>query len=381
MAQDAGWGGGPYGGAPHGGGPFHGGAQGPGGWSGGWAAPPKPGVIPLAPLRVSDMLSGAFATIGGYWKPLVGIALALFGAATAVMGIGVAIAFSTVAADWDDLTGPGEPDTAQLVPLGIAFGVLMVIGVIAYLLASAVVQAAVPVVLQEAVLGRPIGFGTVWRRAWSRVWAMIGTVFLLALAVAIPFLVIMFTMVATVVYFVSLGNSDTAGPLLLFGLLGWLVLAPLAIWLWVKFSLAPTIVVFEAQRPVAALRRSARLVQGSWWRVLGITLLALGLASVVGYMIQMPFQALGMIPGSVDSTEMTGEPSGGEILALFGGIMVLSMISGLVSQLFSSIFPPLMTGLLYVDLRMRNEGLAPVLAEAAAQNLPEQYGQPPTAPA
>lgn len=381
MAQDAGWGGGPYGGAPHGGGPFHGGAPGPGGWSGGWAAPPKPGVIPLAPLRVSDMLSGAFATIGGYWKPLVGIALALFGAATAVMGIGVAIAFSTVAADWDDLTGPGEPDTAQLVPLGIAFGVLMVIGVIAYLLASAVVQAAVPVVLQEAVLGRPIGFGTVWRRAWSRVWAMIGTVFLLALAVAIPFLVIMFTMVATVVYFVSLGNSDTAGPLLLFGLLGWLVLAPLAIWLWVKFSLAPTIVVFEAQRPVAALRRSARLVQGSWWRVLGITLLALGLASVVGYMIQMPFQALGMIPGSVDSTEMTGEPSGGEILALFGGIMVLSMISGLVSQLFSSIFPPLMTGLLYVDLRMRNEGLAPVLAEAAAQNLPEQYGPPPTAPA
>ncbi|MBT2429907.1 hypothetical protein J7F02_30985 [Streptomyces sp. ISL-112] len=327
------------------------------------------------------MLSGAFATIGGYWKPLVGIALALFGAATAVLGIGVAIAFSTVAANWDDLTGPGEPDTAQLVPLGVAFGVLMVIGVIAYLLASAVVQAAVPVVLQEAVLGRPIGFGTVWRRAWSRVWAVIGTVFLLGLAVAIPFLVIMFTMVAAVVNAVSLGDSDTAGPLFLFGLLGWLVLAPVAIWLWVKFSLAPTIVVFEAQRPVAALRRSSRLVQGSWWRVLGITLLAFGLASVVGYMIQMPFQALGVIPGSLGSTDMTGEPSGGEILALFGGIVVLSMVSGLVSQLFSSIFPPLMTGLLYVDLRMRNEGLAPVLAEAAAQNLPEQYGPPPTTPA
>lgn len=327
------------------------------------------------------MLSGAFATIGGYWKPLVGTALALFGAATAVLGIGVAIAFSTVAANWEDLTGPGGPDTARLVPLGIAFGVLMVIGVIAYLLASAVVQAAVPVVLQEAVLGRPIGFGTVWRRAWSRVWAMIGTVFLLALAVAIPFLVIMFTMVATVVYFVSLGDSDMSGPLLLFGLLGWLVLAPLAIWLWVKFSLAPTIVVFEAQRPVAALRRSAQLVQGSWWRVLGITLLSFALASAVGYMIQMPFQALGMIPGSPGSTDMTGEPSGGQILALFGGFVVLSMISGLVSQLFSSIFPPLMTGLLYVDLRMRNENLAPVLAEAAAQKVPEQYGPPPTAPA
>ncbi len=381
MAQDAGWGGGPYGGAPHGGGPFHGGAQGPGGWNGGWAAPPKPGVIPLAPLRVSDMLSGAFATIGGYWKPLVGTALALFGAATAVMGVGLATAFSTVAANWDGLTGPGEPDTAQLVPLGIAFGVLMVLGLVAYLLASAVVQAAVPVVLQEAVLGRPITFGTVWKRAWSRVWAMIGTVFLLALAVAIPFLVIMFTMVATIVYAVSLGDSDTAWALFAFGLLGWLLLGPVAIWLWVKFSLAPTIVVFEAQRPVAALRRSAQLVRGSWWRVLGIGLLAFGLATMVGYMIQMPFQAFGMIPGSLDGTDTLGEPSGGQILALFGGFVVLSMLSGLVSQLFSSIFPPLVTGLLYVDLRMRNENLGPVLAEAAARTLPEQYGPPPTAPA
>ncbi|MFD8616897.1 MULTISPECIES: hypothetical protein [Streptomyces] len=327
------------------------------------------------------MLSGAFATIGGYWKPLVGTALALFGAATAVMGVGLATAFSTVAANWDGLTGPGEPDTAQLVPLGIAFGVLMVLGLVAYLLASAVVQAAVPVVLQEAVLGRPITFGTVWKRAWSRVWAMIGTVFLLALAVAIPFLVIMFTMVATIVYAVSLGDSDTAWALFAFGLLGWLLLGPVAIWLWVKFSLAPTIVVFEAQRPVAALRRSAQLVRGSWWRVLGIGLLAFGLATMVGYMIQMPFQAFGMIPGSLDGTDTLGEPSGGQILALFGGFVVLSMLSGLVSQLFSSIFPPLVTGLLYVDLRMRNENLGPVLAEAAARTLPEQYGPPPTAPA
>ncbi|MFJ7061643.1 hypothetical protein ACIQVA_28655 [Streptomyces microflavus] len=325
------------------------------------------------------MLTGAFATIGGYWKPLVGIALALFGAATAVLGVGLAIAFSTVAANWDDLTGPGEPDTAQLVPLGIAFGVLMVIGTIAYLLASAVVQAAVPVVLQEAVLGRPIGFGAVWSRAWSRVWAMIGTVLLLGLAVAVPFLAVMATMVATAIYAITLGDSDTAGPLFLLALFGWLALTPVAVWLWVKFSLAPTIVVFEGQRPVAALRRSAQLVRGSWWRVLGIGLLAFGLASVVGYMIQMPFQALGMMPGSMD-TDLAGEPSGGEILALLGGFMVLAMISGLVSQLFSSIFPPLVTGLLYVDLRMRNENLAPVLAEAAAQTLPEQYGPPPAAP-
>lgn len=380
MAQDAGWGGAPYGGAPHGGGPFHGGAQGPGGWNGGWAAPPKPGVIPLAPLRVSDMLTGAFTTLGRYWKPLIGVALTLFGAATLVMLGAGAVALAVVAPQWDELTASDSPDAAELVPLGIAFGVLMVLGVILFLLASAVVQAAVPAVLQEAVLGRPARFGSVWRRAWSRVWAMIGTVFLLGLTAVVPLMLLMAAVAATTVYFLTLGDADSALPLLWTGLLGTLLLGPLAVWIWVKLSLAPTVVVFENQGPFAALRRSAQLVRGSWWRVFGIGLLAVGLASMVGYMIQMPFQALGMLPGMADPSGLEADPSGAEILAVLGGLMVLSMISGLVSQLFSSIFPPLVTGLLYVDLRMRNENLAPVLAEAAAQTLPEQYGPPPTAP-
>lgn len=380
MAQDAGWGGGPYGGAPHGGGPFHGGAQGPGGgWNSGWAAPPKPGVIPLAPLRVSDMLSGAFSTLGRYWKPLIGIALTLFGAATLVMIAALVAAGAAVASQWDELTAgsPGSPDAAQLVPLGIAFGVLMVIGMIVYLLASAVVQAAVPVVLQEAVLGRPIGFGEVWRRAWSRVWSILGTVFLTGLIMAVPMALMVGAVAGLMIYAVSLGDEDGVVPLMVVGFLGALLVAPVAMWLYVRFSLAPTVVVFEQQRPVAALRRSVQLVRGSWWRVFGVWLLAVGLAAVIGYTIQMPFQMVGLLPGVFDPADMDADPSGGQILAVLGGVMLLSFISQMIAQLFTAIFPPLVVGLLYVDLRMRTENLGPVLAEAAATTLPEQYGPPP----
>ncbi len=380
MAQDAGWGGGPYGGAPHGGGPFHGGAQGPGGgWNGGWAAPPKPGVIPLAPLRISDMLSGAFSALGRYWKPLVGMALTLFGAATLVMIVALVAAGAAVATHWDELTSdsPGSPDAADLVPLGVAFGVLMIIGVIVYLLASAVVQAAVPVVLQEAVLGRPIRFGAVWSRAWSRVWSIIGTVFLTGLIAVIPMALFMTAFAGLMVYTVSLGDEDGVLPLMWFGFLGTLLVTPVAIWLWVRFSLAPTVVVFENQRPVAALRRSAQLVRGSWWRVFGVGLLAYAMASMIGYMIQMPFQMVGMLPGMFDPADMGADPSGGELIALFGGLILLSFVSQMIAQLFTAIFPPLVVGLLYVDRRMRTENLGPVLAEAAAQTLPEQYGPPP----
>ncbi|WP_274029388.1 hypothetical protein [Streptomyces sp. MMBL 11-1] len=328
------------------------------------------------------MLSGAFSTLGRYWKPLIGMALTLFGAATLVMILALVVAASAVATHWDELTSdsPGSPDAAELVPLGIAFGVLMIIGVIVYLLASAVVQAAVPVVLQEAVLGRPIRFGTVWSRAWSRVWSIIGTVFLTGLIAIIPMALLMTAIAGLTIYTVSLGDEDGVVPLIVIGLIGTLLVAPVAVWLWVRFSLAPTIVVFENQRPVAALRRSAQLVRGSWWRVFGVGLLAYALAAMIGYTIQLPFQMIGLLPGLFDPADMDADASGGELIALFGGLMLLSFISQLIAQLFTAIFPPLVVGLLYVDRRIRAENLGPVLAEAAGATLPEQYGPPPPAP-
>lgn len=327
------------------------------------------------------MLSGAFSTLGRYWKPLVGIALTLFGAATLVMLAALVAAGAAVASQWDELTSssPGSPDAAQLVPLGVAFGVLMIVGLIVYLLASTVVQAAVPVVLQEAVLGRPIGFGEVWRRAWSRVWSILGAVSLTGLIMAVPMALMMGAIAGLMIYAVSLGDENGVVPLMVVGFVGALLIAPVAMWLYVRFSLAPTVVVFEQQRPVAALRRSVQLVRGSWWRVFGVWLLAVGLAGVIGYMIQLPFQMIGLLPGVFDPADMDADPSGGQILAVLGGVLLLSLISQLISQLFTAIFPPLMVGLLYVDLRMRSENLGPVLAEAAATTLPEQYGPPPPA--
>ncbi|MFD5201055.1 hypothetical protein ACFWM7_13075 [Streptomyces sp. NPDC058375] len=327
------------------------------------------------------MLSGAFATIGRYWKPLIGVALTLFGAATLVMAVALVVAASAVASQWDELTSgsSGSPDAGELVPLGVAFGVLMVIGMIVYLLASAMMQAAAPVVLQEAVLGRPIRFGEVWKRAWPRVWSIIGTVFLTGLIMLIPMAPLMAAFAGLMVYTVSLGDEDGAMPLALIGAVVGLLIAPVGMWLWVRFSLATTIVVFENQRPVGALRRSAQLVRGTWWRVFGVTLLGFGIAAMIGFMIQMPFQMIGMLPGLFDPADMGAEPSDGALIAMLGSVILLSFISQMISQLITMVLPPLVTGLLYVDLRMRTENLGPVLAGAAAQTLPEQYGPPPPA--
>ncbi|WP_051951045.1 hypothetical protein [Actinacidiphila yeochonensis] len=68
-------------------------------------------------------------------------------------------------------------------------------------------------------------------------------------------------------------GSDDAGAALT--VLGAIVGSACVIWLWVLLSLAPPALVLERQKVFAALKRSAKLVRGAWWRVLGIQILAL----------------------------------------------------------------------------------------------------------
>lgn len=375
MAQDAGWGGGvPGGGTPYGGAPY-GGPPGPPGWGGGWMPPPKPGVIPLRPLNLGDIYGGAFSTMGRYWKQLFGVGAAVYGGALVVVGAAVAIAYSAVSDPLHrviELSSEESPSTEDIVPLVIAFGAVWLVAVLVLMTATAMMYATVPAVLQDAVLGRPTTFGIIWRRAWARVPAVIGTVLLTSLVAVIPVVLMMVAFIAMTIAFITLDSGSGSGVAIAVGILGVLATAPLAIWLWVKFSLAPAAAVFEGQRPIAALRRSSQLVRGDWWRIFGISLLAMVTAAVASYIIQLPFSILGMFPGMIGMESLGSDPNPTAVVVAMSGYLVVSLLGQLVGQLVSATFPQLVTGLLYVDRRMRNENLGPVLAEAAA--VPPQFG-------
>ncbi|WP_371604037.1 hypothetical protein OG345_31200 [Streptomyces sp. NBC_01220] len=370
MAQDAGWGGGAYGGAPNGGPP---GPPGWGGWGGGWV-PPKPGVVPLGPMRLGDVMNGAFTTVGRYGKQLLGVGAAAYGGALALVLTAAAIAYSAVADHLDRILALGadeDPRTEDWVPLVVAFGSVALVGLIAAAISTALMYTAVPAVLQEAVLGRPTTFSAVWRRAWSRLPAVIGTVLLTWLIVLVPVLLAWAGFVAIVIATLSTDSGGWQIAVTVIGVLGALATAPLATWLWVKFSLAPSAVVFENQGPIGAMRRSSGLVRGDWWRIFGITLLAGAVAGFAGYLIQIPFSMLGMFSGMLGSVNLGDDPNPAAVIVAVGGYVLSILIGQLVSQLVVATFPPLVTGLLYVDRRIRTEDLGPALAEAAA--LPPQY--------
>ncbi|MFB7372613.1 oxidoreductase [Streptomyces sp. NPDC056222] len=330
--------------------------------------PPQPGVIPLAPLSLSQILTGAFTTIGRYWKQLFGVAAVAYGGAlllaAAALGIGFALVSDHLPGIFDLPRGQ-EPSWEDGRPLLIAFGCVWLIAMVGMLVASAVVYAACPAVLQEAVLGRRTTFGTVWRRAWSRMPAVVGTVFLtLLLTVPVPLIVFVAAFAGLMVALE--GSAPPAWLFLSFGgaVLATLLTAPLAAWLWVKFSLAAPAAVFEGQGAVASMRRSSRLVQGSWWRTFGALLVASILATVANWLIQQVLSMLVTLPATFTDPSDAGSSS--EVMLALVPLLVIAILGTIVAQAVCAVFPPLVAALVYVDQRIRKENLAPALVEAAA---------------
>ncbi|WP_405678625.1 oxidoreductase [Streptomyces sp. NBC_01511] len=335
-------------------------------------------MIPLSPLDVGEILTGAFATLGRYWQPLLGVAVAVYGAALLVTGGALAVAYAAVGDHLSavvDTPGRATPAWTDVQPLIIAFAGIWIVVMAALLLSTAMMQTCCPAIVQEAVLGRPVKVGTILLRALSRVPAVIGTVFLSGLIAMVPALLFVTGVVSTTVAYVDPGRWDMTGWLIALGFVGALVLAPVAIWLWVLFSLAPAVVVIESRGPIGALRRSAELVRGSWWRICGISLLAFVIASIAGMAFQQLFNMVGTFPGTFDTGEFSYEPTLGEIFVAVSGYLVLALIAQLVSQIFSTTFPQLVLNLLYIDQRIRKEDLAPALIRAAGPLPPP--GPPP----
>lgn len=361
MAQNSGWGAAHGGGAPYGGAP---------GW--GWTPPPeepKPGVIPLRPLLVGDILGGAVATVSRYWKPLLGVAGVVYGGATAVLGAALVILYAVLSDRMHtvfDASGTGaDIGWHEAGPLVLSFLGVIAGAVLLLLICTAVVYASCAAILQDAVLGRPATFRSVWRRSWDRVPSVIGTLLLSGLVVMVPLLLI--ASVAGTLIAVAVDHHSPALAIVA-GVVGGLALAPPAMWLWVLLTLAPAAAVFERQGPVGALRRSARLVRGAWWRTFGVAVLGLVIGGSAGYFVQLPISALGMFSSVHLQTTVRNDPTAVQALATLAGYLSLALLGQMLSQIVAATFPQLITGLLYVDRRIRKEDLAPALAGAAARD-------------
>ncbi|MFK4543357.1 hypothetical protein RKD29_002953 [Streptomyces tendae] len=337
-------------GGPRGG---YGGPGAPGGWGGGWGGPPpaaKPGVIPLRPLGVGEILDGAVSTMRTYWRTVLGISLTV-----AILTEIVVVLLQGLVLDDSGTEALNDPD-ATLSELGDALaettinsGVVFLISLIGTVLATALLTT----VTSRAVLGRPVTTGEAWRDARPQVLKLFGLILLLLLIVAG-----LLTAGMTPGLLVTATAGGGAGVAL--SALGFLAGGIVAIWLMVRFSLASPALMLEKQGIKKALGRSVKLVRGSWWRVFGIQLLATVIANVVASIIVIPFAFLAAALG--------GDGVGGFLEGTGDLGWTFLVVSGIGSVIGSMITFPITAGvtvLLYIDQRIRREALDLELVRAA----------------
>ncbi|HEV2780029.1 MAG TPA: hypothetical protein VGX25_11600 [Actinophytocola sp.] len=301
----------------------------------------KPGVIPLRPLGVSEILDGAISTMRAHPKPTLGVSAIVVLVSELLLLVATYPLLDDIgrASSITQATPPEEVLAAFRATMSY-LGIILVIGLPTLVLLSGFLT----VVAGKAVLGQPIGAGEVWSRVRPRLLALLGLTMVYP-AVALGASLVLFVLALAV------------PPL---AVVVAIALVPLALWLYVLFSLATPALMLENARIGAAFGRSRKLVRGSWWRVFGIELLALVITIILTLIITAPFAYFG---GGFD--QVTTEPAPPTVTYL-----ILTTIGGIIAGTVTRPFVAIVTALLYTDQRMRREGMDIELARMAGQPPP-----------
>ena len=307
-----------------------------------YAAPPKPGIIPLRPLMFGEILDGSFQAIRRNAKAMLGAGL-LAQSLSAILAAVFAGMTATSAGSIE--AWAARASRADIAAAGMGLTAVAVVVSILSVFISAVLQGAMVVPVARSVLNRPTGF----RRMLSLVRPRIGALLRLAALLVAAALAAVVLFVALVV----LLFSSVRGAAALLSIPVMLGFGAGFAWVAVKFMVAPAAVVIEELGALAGLRRSWELTRANWWRILGINLVVGILVAVVTQVVLIP---AGMLPAVLSGVISPHGGSGQQAsLAVATGIIkaVLGALVGAVGYAFQTS----VMALLYMDLRMRQDGL------------------------
>jgi hypothetical protein len=267
--------------------------------------------VPLRPLGVGELLDGAFTAMRRYPKATLGLSAA-FAAVQQVLSFLIDVGTGRVAA----------PSSTGLSAFGTVAGL---VDTVINSVLHAVLLGMLAVVIGDAVIGRPVDIGDVWRRVRPLFWPLVGA-------------------------------SLLAGILPLLGLIA-LIIGGVV--LWVALSFTTPALVLERLRVGQALSRSWQLAMPVFFRVLGVRALAWLIAAVIAAIVSVP----GVIVAFATITQGLASST----TPHFGiGAEIAVRLSALVATTLTAPIAAGVAALLYIDRRMRTEALDVALMQAAA---------------
>ncbi|WP_418912264.1 glycerophosphoryl diester phosphodiesterase membrane domain-containing protein [Actinomyces bouchesdurhonensis] len=321
-----------------------------------WGWQSKPGIIPLRPLTIGDLFSGAFEAIRSNPKVLFGFTIVIMLFVSLIASVSILVS----GLGYESVTSAAnDPQALQQSTTELANALLLqIISTMVQWLSTftgtSILTGLLAAAVSQMTVGRNLTLSEAWAMTRKRLGSLIGSFALTALITATP---IVLWIVAV---FVSLAVvADGHRDLWWLAGLAFFAIIPISILMYffqIKLLFAPMCAVLEEIGPVASLKRSWSLVKGEFWPTLGRYLL---LNLIIGFIGGFVGFVIGLIGGLV-TLAVTSAPSSPIGLAISMFFVMLG--SGLLLP-FSASFETLM----YTDLRIRKENFAAVLAQAGAQ--------------
>jgi hypothetical protein len=322
------------------------------------AGPPPAGsrpVIPLRPLGLGDVLSGAFtvfrrnARVLLLWSVLLSGVLGLLSTLAGAFGQRALQSRMFSAVDGD--TNGQESIIAGSVTLWL----LLSIGLpfLAYL-GRGFLVAPVAADTGQRILGRRATFRGLWALLAGRRWSVVAWILLQLAAGAVIGTVFVVVMIAAVA---GLSGSGTrfGAFLLAFFLLG-LGFTVVLVWLGTKFAFTVPTIALEGRPVFQAAAQSWRLTRGAFWRTFGIILLVHVVFAFAVSIASVPLTiGATLVGGTFDPLGQTGVASGAGV----GGIVaiVVGSLLGIAVQCITDVLSASVVTFLAIDRRIRTEAL------------------------
>ncbi|MBX3099032.1 MAG: glycerophosphoryl diester phosphodiesterase membrane domain-containing protein [Salinibacterium sp.] len=314
----------------------------------GWTPPPRPGLIPLRPLAFGTLLGASFQVLRRNPRPTFGFSLLVTGVIYIVTLTLVGFVTFFAISRTQFVTNQDDADAIFAGSVGmILLSAIIPIGL--SIVGSAILQGIISMDVARATLGEKLRLPGLWRAARGRIGALIGwsgivsfvvVIAVLLLAVIVG-LLIAFGGVAGVVIGVLLGLLFGAGAL------------AVAAWLSTKLALVPSILMLERLTLRNAIARSWSLTGGFFWRTFGTLLLIAVIIQVASGIVSTPLQ---FIVG-FGSTLLDPNNSQSGALVAIGIVYVLTVIFTVVFASIGAVVQAAAPALIYIDIRMRKEGL------------------------
>ncbi|MFE4197797.1 glycerophosphoryl diester phosphodiesterase membrane domain-containing protein [Paenarthrobacter sp. NPDC056912] len=293
-------------------------------------------------MQFGEILDGSFQTIRRNAAAMFGSALIVQATGAVLIGIAsvgmlqlsMSVESINSEADFAEFMGPFVAIMASALGVSVLLGFL-----------GAVLQGVMVVPVSRSVLNRRTGFKLMWKLAGRRIWPLLGVAALLTLcgllsaAALIGIAILLFTGMGPGAFLIVMPLG--LGAVVLF------------VWIGLKLMLAPAAIVVERTGVYDGLLRSWQLTKNNWWRIFGITLVVTIMVGIIAQIVQIP---VSLAAGAIEAV-VTPHPDPDSVSST---LILTTVISTAIAALVGSVtfaFQTSVSALLYMDLRMRRDGL------------------------